>query len=434
MDIYIVQPGDTINSIADHYRISADRLIFDNGLDNPYTLVTGQALVIAYPTRTHTVQEGDTLNSIANRYCITVMQLLRNNSFLSDREYIYPGETLVINYPTSGDITTNGYTYAYIKNDTLIKTLPYLTYLSIFNYGILEEGEMTTYSDDANIIQLTKDYGVAPLLMVSPLSPYGESDAELIYQILLNEDYNNKLLNNILSILRSSGYYGVNLLISNINATNQNLYINLFEKAKQIFSGEGYFFTITINPNIRLVDGKVTFEQINYSSISQLVDRITFLQFAWGTNPGPPSPVSSSYLIRNFINEILLLTPPEVIIVGNPLIGYDWELPYVANRTIANALTINSAITLAYDVGAVILFDEISQTPYFRYTSSFIGSPIEHIVWFIDVRSISALTQIIDEYDLSGSGIWNIMVFYQQLWTFLNSNYNIMQILPNTLD
>jgi spore germination protein len=430
MDIYVVQSGDTINSIADNYRVSVDRLIFDNGLDNPYNLVTGQALIIAYPKLTYTVQEGDTLNSIANMYNVTIMQLLRNNSFLSNREYIYPGEILVISYSTFEDITTNGYTYAYIKNETLIKTLPYLTYLSIFNYGISEAGEITTYSNDANIIQLSKDYGVAPLLMVSSLSPTGESDVELLYQILLNEEYNNKLLNNILNILRSSAYYGVNIMISNLNTINQNLYLNLLEKASQLFRAEGYFFIITINPNIQLINGQVTFEQIDYYKISQLVDRITFLQYAWGTNPGPPSPISSSYLIRNFINYVTTFTPPEKIIVGKPLIGYDWELPYVPNKTIAKSLTLDAAVTLAYEVGAVILFDEISETPYFQYTSSYIGSPIEHIVWFIDIRSINALTHIIDEYNLSGSGIWNIMVFYQQLWTFLNSNYNIIKILP----
>jgi spore germination protein len=433
MDIYIVQSGDTINSIADNYGVSVDRLIYDNGLDNPYNLVPGQALVIAYPSQTYTVQEGDTLNSITDMFGITLMQLLRNNSFLSDREFIYPGEILVISYTTHGDITTNGYTYSFIKNETLKKTLPYLTYLSIFNYGFSNEGEIITYRDDTEIIQTAKDYGVAPLLMVSSLSPKGEANVELIYQILLNEDYNTRLINNILNILRTSGYYGVNIMFSEINIVNQNLYLNLLEKASKLFETEGFLFIITINPNIQLIDDQVTFEQLDYSAISQLVNGISFFQYAWGTNTGPPLPVSSDYLARIFLNYVVPLTSPEKTVIGTPLIGYDWELPYESNDSAAKSLTINAALSLAYDVGTTIQFDEISQTPFFQYTSSYIGAPIEHIVWFIDARSINALTHLIIDYNLLGSGIWNIMVFYQQMWTLIISQYEIIKILPDSL-
>lgn len=433
MDIYIVQSGDTINSIADYYGVSVNRLIYDNGLDNPYNLVPGQALVIAYPNQTHTVLEGDTLNSIIDMYGITLMQLLRNNSFLSDRAYIYPGEILVISYTTHGDITTNGYTYSFIKNETLKKTLPYLTYLSIFNYGFSEEGEIIPYQDDTEVIQTAKDYGVAPLLMISSLSPKGEANVELIYQILLNEEYKNRLINNILNVLRSSGYYGINIMLSEINTTNQNLYLNLLEQASKIFENEGFLFIITINPNTQLIDDQVTFEQIDYSSISQLVNGISFFQYAWGTNTGPPSPVSSDYLARIFLNYVVSETSPEKIVIGTPLIGYDWELPYEANDSTAKSLTINAALSLAHEVDATIQFDEISQTPFFQYTSSYSGAAIEHIVWFIDARSINALSHLIIDYNLSGSGIWNIMVFYQQMWTLINSQYEIIKIIPDSL-
>jgi spore germination protein len=154
MEIYNVQPGDTIYSIADKYGVTAIRLIQDNGIDNPSDLVPGQSIVITYPEKVHIVQEGDTLSSIADFYDITLIQLLRNNSFLSDRDYIFPGEILVISYKTIGKVSTNGYTYSHISNGTLIKTLPYLTYLSVFNYQITEEFEITSLGDDSEVIRL----------------------------------------------------------------------------------------------------------------------------------------------------------------------------------------------------------------------------------------------------------------------------------------
>ena len=431
MEIYIVQPGDTIDSIAYNHGITAYKLISDNGLDYARNLVPGQALIIIYPTITHTVQMGETLDSIASRYNITSMQILKNNPFLYNREYIYPGESLAIQYSQQNKIATNGYSYAFNRKDMLVRTLPYLTYLSVFNYGTTDDGEIIIYDDDTEIIQLAKAYGVAPMMMLSALTQQGEANYNLIYEILLNEETNTRLMKNILKILKEKGFHGLNLLISNMNTSNQQLYLTLFEKEAKILLNEGFYFTITLNPQLSFTDDQVSYEELNYSAISNNVNSITLLQYTWGTNPGPPTPISSEFLLRDFINNVSTAIPADKTVIGKPLIAYDWELPYVPGRTYALSLTIDRAIGLAKEVGAVIEFDEISQTPYFRYSTANMGLPIEHIVWFIDIRSINALAKIIDDFQLSGSGIWNIMIYYQQMWTLLNYKYEIIKLIPD---
>ena len=56
MEIYIVQHGDSVESIANRYGISVERLISDNGISNPKILVVGQALVILIPKETYIVK------------------------------------------------------------------------------------------------------------------------------------------------------------------------------------------------------------------------------------------------------------------------------------------------------------------------------------------------------------------------------------------
>ena len=80
MIIHVVQQGDTIQSIAEYYRISETVLIRDNALREPDNLVIGQAIVIAYPTLTYIVQEGDTLEGIANSHNVSLIQLLQNRT------------------------------------------------------------------------------------------------------------------------------------------------------------------------------------------------------------------------------------------------------------------------------------------------------------------------------------------------------------------
>lgn len=142
MIIHVVQPGDTVNSIANEYDISVTRLIQENELRPPYNLVVGETLVILYPEVTYTVVEGDTLGNIAAAHGISLMELLRNNIYLSNREFIYPGEILVIRYRDYKlkTISIDGYAYPFIDRDILRKTLPFLTYLTIFNYKMRADG------------------------------------------------------------------------------------------------------------------------------------------------------------------------------------------------------------------------------------------------------------------------------------------------------
>lgn len=77
----------------------------------------------------------------------------------------------------------------------------------------------------------------------------------------------------------------------------------------------------------------------------------------------------------------------------------------------------------------MIEFDETSQTPFFNYKVTYANLLIEHIVWFIDARSIYVIGKLIADLSLSGSAVWNIMIYFQQLWTIFNSQYEIAKSL-----
>ena len=62
MLIHVVKPGDTVYSIALEYGIPMSQLILDNGLETSSRLAVGQALVVQFPTQTHTVHPGETLH------------------------------------------------------------------------------------------------------------------------------------------------------------------------------------------------------------------------------------------------------------------------------------------------------------------------------------------------------------------------------------
>lgn len=432
MIIHVVQAEDTITSIANKYNTSPVRLIRENGITNPNSLVIGQTIVITYPIETYEVKSGDTLEKIAKENNITVMQLYRNNPGLLEQEYLVPGETLIIRYDTKATITTNAYAYPFINRTVLRKSLPYLTYLSILNYKTMKGGEIETFYDDTELIQIAKDAGVVPLMLLTSLTILGEKNPEIVYDILIDSKYQDLHAVNMVKIMREKGYAGVNITITYLNSTNQELYLNYLKKVTTYIKEEGFRVFVTIDPNFITEENQTVFENVDYSEYGELVEEIYLTKFYWGINYGPPGPVSSIKSINAYLDYMLQVVKPEELNIGFPLIGYDWKLPYILGYTQANAITLDAAIELAGMTNTVILFDNESKTPYFEYDMATGPRINRNVVWFVDARAISEIVNLVVEKKLRGTGLWNIMNYYPQLWLIINSNCNIVRLLPES--
>ena len=110
---YTVHEGDTVYDIAEHYGVSMDAILSQNGLSATDHIMQGQVLQIpsagttATTTSTtsattmatstvsssYTVQSGDTLTSIASAYGRTADDLAAINGITGN---IYPGQTLSV--------------------------------------------------------------------------------------------------------------------------------------------------------------------------------------------------------------------------------------------------------------------------------------------------------------------------------------------------
>lgn len=429
MIIHVVQPGETIYTIAADYNVSVTELVEKNGIINPENLVVGQTIVIAYPKQVYIAQEGDTLESIAEAFGVTRMQLLRNNPFLSDRNVVYQGETIIIEYETQGNIAINAYAYPFIDSNILRKTLPFLTYLSIFNYRALENGEIDG-SDETEVIQIAKEYGVAPLMSLSTLNYQGVSDINVVNSILYNEEILERHINAILSILRERAYYGLNISLINLIRENSPAYENFMTKLSSRLKAEGYLLFITITPRIIFGSNEISLEYVDYTVFGQLADFMQILPYGWGSFAGPPSAITPAFLARTLLENAITMIPPEKLYSGISIIGYDWSSPYVIGITRGNSLTTDAAIELAVLAGVTISYEENSSAPYFEYYIMMGETQIWHTVWFSDARSISSLTGFVPEFGIQGVAIWNIMHYFAQMWLVINSQYNIIKIIP----
>jgi LysM repeat protein len=114
---HVVQPGETLTSIAELYEVSIDAIAARNGITDLNSIQVGQTLIIPVsgaspspseppnssptvsPVATsfiYVVQSGDTLFKIADKFDVTQQEILDANPDITDANTIFVGQEIVI--------------------------------------------------------------------------------------------------------------------------------------------------------------------------------------------------------------------------------------------------------------------------------------------------------------------------------------------------
>lgn len=426
MIIHTVTQGETYSDIARTYGITVSGLLKSNGLTAGEFPVTGQALVILFPEIIHRVSAGETLFQIAEKYDVTVNRLLRNNYYLMGNTEIYPGQEIVVRYRDEPEESTriNAYAYTYIDYSLLRSTLPYLTYLSPFTYGITEAGNLIGINDEP-MINLAKSYGVQPLMHISTLNEQGVFSNETAANVFRNENVRDNLIYRTELNLKTKGYHGLDIDFEFINPSESVDYANLIKQFTNALNPMGYEVFAALAPKTSDEQKGTLYEGHNYGLIGSAADYVLLMTYEWGYTYGPPMAVAPINKVREVLSYAVTRIPPDKIYLGVPTYGYDFTLPYIKGVSRAPSISNETAIKLAREYGAEIQFDETAMAPWFRYTDS---TGKIHEVWFEDARSIRAKLMLISEFGFAGAGYWDLLRPFPQNWTVLNALFRVENI------
>ena len=130
--------------------------------------------------------------------------------------------------------------------------------------------------------------------------------------------------------------------------------------------------------------------------------------------------VSPITQMRKVMEYAVSVVPKQKIMMGMPLYGYDWTLPYVPGGKFAKSFSPQRAIQLALRYGVSIRYDKDSQAPWFRYTDE---QGRQHEVWFEDARSVQAKFDLVKELGLRGFYYWVLGNEFPQNWLLIQDNF-----------
>lgn len=384
MDIYVVKEGDTVDSIAFYFGISINSLIYANQLEYPYRLAIGQSMLIV-----------DDLELSGLLYRKNILR-------------------------------ANGFAYPFISPWVLNETLPYLEEMSVFSYGFSEEGELIPPALPVEwMINDALYKGVRPVLTLTPFGKDGQFNNYLIHRMLINERARGNLIANIVDTITEMGFEGVNIDFEFILSEDRDNFTQFVGDVTNAVNELGYEVTVDLAPKTSSTQSGLLYEGKDYMGLGNASNRAFVMTYEWGYTYGPAMAVAPINKVRQVLEYAITQIPSEKISMGIPNYGYDFIQPYVRGESKAKTIGNIEAVNIAINNNSIIMFDEISKTPFFSY----VEDNITHEVWFEDSRSIFEKYKLIKEYNLYGFGCWQIMQLFRPMWILSRADLGDISVL-----
>lgn len=400
MYVHVVQSGESLSAISSMYQISIEQIRRVNGLEET-NIVPGQALLI--PSYTYIVQPGDTLISIASKAYVSLEQLRNANPGINDAT-LHPG--MRIRIPDISNYLAGTLGFYVLRSPELDQQLinefaPYSSFISIFEYHFASDGDIVNELNDITAIQTTWRNRVTPLVTITNISSHG-FDPNLTHQVLNNSNSRTNLVNNIYNLVARKGYGGVNIDFEQVMPEDRDLFTGFLRQLRDRLREST--FVLTVSVPAKTSDDIPWFKGYDYGGIGSVANFMFIMAYNWhwaGSEPGPVAPITE---VRRTIEFAIRYVPQLKIILGVPLYGYDWIIPYRPG-TVATSISNQDAIRTAMRYQSPIQYSTEYESPFFRYSDS---QGVSHEVWFEDVRSMSAKMVLVREYGLQGIGAWQL--------------------------
>jgi spore germination protein len=422
MQIHVIQRGENLWLLSQRYGVSINQIVTANGLSDLNSLAIGQALVIPQPSE-YVVKQGDNLWKIAQQFGTTV-QAIRQVNHITNPNQIYVGQVLRIPEKYKPTIEVNAFTNLFnAKTTQEVRDFGHLlTYLSPFGYRMKSDGTLESIND-TDQIQAASANQVVPMMVITNFSAT-EAGSILAHKILISSELQDKLLDNVISTMKSKGYHGLNIDFENVLPIDRELYNQFLQRAVNRLHAEKYFVSSSLAPKTSGEQKGLLYEAHDYRAHGEILDFVVLMTYEWGYRLGPPQAISPIDRIRAVLNYALSVIPRNKILMGLQLYARDWLLPHIKGQQ-AETFSMQEAVHRAIQNGAAIQYDVRSQSPFYRYIDN---QGRTHEVWFEDARSTQAKFDLVKNYNLRGVSYWVLGYPFPQNWLLLDYNFRVWKL------
>lgn len=276
--------------------------------------------------------------------------------------------------------------------------LAVLTGIIPFWYQINANGSISGATDPA-VLKLAEQHKLWTFALVENMA------GQPVFGPLLNSPVARaRAVNNMLTLVESNGYNGVNLDWEGIAPKERQHFTTFVQELANTFHRHGYYVTLSIPAETSNQPDNSWTGAYNYRALGQSADLLMIMAYDEHYADGSPGPIASPTWVKEVLDYTISAVNPSKVILGIAGYGYDWS-----GNGPAAALTYSQAEALAQQYGAS------PNANHFVYMQD--GQL--HSVWFDNTSGLLSKIQLVSGYELRGVALWRLGIEDPKIWDFL---------------
>lgn len=270
---------------------------------------------------------------------------------------------------------------------------------------------------DAGVIQLVRSLGASPLLSVALAN-----GAETAHTILATDGSRAAAINALSTPL--SDYDGISIDFEGLYPQDRDLLTKFMAQLAGRLRPEGKLVTMALSA--KTSDTRTGWAgALDYAALAPNADLFVVMAYGYRTGsstaPGSAAPIP---WVVDSISFAVSQIPPEKLLLGIPLYGYDWD---TTTGPPAKVLRFPDAIAIAGQQSVAVDHDQALQGAHFSYMKD--GHV--HQAWFEDRSTVEAKLALVAQKNLAGVAAWRLGYEDPQVWQLID---NLRQTSPGRLN
>jgi spore germination protein len=252
-------------------------------------------------------------------------------------------------------------------------------------------------------------------------------DGDFAYQpiaaILHDKDRTEAHVAAIVDLVERDDFAGIDIDYEDLHAGDRQVFTDFVTELADALHARGKLLSVALFAKA----SDAGYDQRNvaqdYAAIGRVADQVRLMGYDYHWSSSPPGPIAPVDWINTVLAYARTQIPPDKIILGIPMYGYDW----VGNR--GASVSWQQAVQLARRHHVPITFDKASQSPWFRYTDS---AGTVHEVWFENAASVAAKLSAARAIDAGGVYLWLYGPEDTGVWRALHQAYPLPRAAGDT--
>jgi spore germination protein YaaH len=297
-----------------------------------------------------------------------------------------------------------------------------LDIVSPYYYHLTPNGSLKSFIQP-DVVQFMRASGVKILPLIQ-----NEAQWDEFHNNIDTAEKRQAIVDKLVDMVDVNGFDGVHIDFEGVNASDQALLTSFMTTLSGVFHQHGWLVSQAVIA--RSSDAPSTWGgAYDYRALAKLNDYVVVMAYdytsAGSTTPGAVAPL---WWVSNVVGYSEDRIPPEKLLLGIPLYGYDWNTKKGGGAT---AIDYPTAAQLAARPGAKSGFSNDDGAPWIEYTDD---QGDTHKVWYEDADSFEKKIEVLIDHDLAGFAVWRVGHEDPADWTIIQGLQTPATRLPPVED